>query len=198
MINNAFHESNYKINNEIYSEENNYMSILVASNIVQEENITYNVECSLCKDFYMGVKYTNCNHYVCSICCYELYYKYVSDRQRPIYPTLPIYPYKYYPNTDTNEVIYDSITSCNKYREWFIYENADLWRCIKNNDLLDNIDINIKTWFETNESIKKHDTELTEYLTEYHKCCSDECDYESILEEERKANFMKLCRWCNL
>jgi hypothetical protein len=133
---------------------------------VISENITEcfikedNIECCVCFKFNYGVKLPNCNHFICPNCYYVVYHHgYVHDdfynkNPRPVCPSIikPLYPYI---NDETNlEKIYTSLTNNNSYKDWFVGENEDLYKCIKNNEeFVSNISIEIKFWFVNNVNI---------------------------------------------
>ncbi len=113
-----------------------------------------NIECCVCLNYYWGVKLPNCNHFLCPKCYYEIYYGFISSDFKsknhfPVRPDKPIYPYQ---NHDKNKEIFHSITNDNTFLEWFIFDNEDLYNSVKlNTEYVDNLDFNLKKWFENNE-----------------------------------------------
>ena len=80
-----------------------------------------------------------------------------------------------------------------------INENEDLYNCIKiNSEFVDNINNNVKEWFEKNELITNYETELVEYDLNCKKH-SDKMDiYLYLLENERIHNIRNKCPLCRL
>jgi hypothetical protein len=194
------------------NEINKKIDILIGSEIVSQNMIKQdNIECCICLEFDWGVKLPNCSHYICSECYFKLYhYGYVEDtyyiyNQKPIQPKSPVYPIYPYINVDENIKIYNELTDDDTFQEWFINNNEDFYNCIKLNEFVDDVDINIKLWFVTNEKIKNYNNDLIQYNIEYEKYYID-CEkyridnkkYELLLEIERKNNCIRKCPLCRL
>jgi hypothetical protein len=184
----------YKIFDE---NEIEIMSKIISESMVKEDNI----ECCVCMDFHWGVKLPNCNHFICPKCYYKMYYGYISNtfyanNPIPIYPEKTSYPYI---NINQNLEIYNTLTNDGNYMDWFINENEDLYNCIKRNeDFVDNIDINIKKWFDKNELIIKYENDLLQYELIYKKY-TDEMDiYCNLVKEEKQNNIKNTCPLCRL
>lgn len=167
------------------------------SDMVKEDNI----ECCVCLNFDWGVKLPKCNHFICPICYYKLYYGYVGDdfynnNPNPISPKKPDYPYI---NTNQNSEIYNNLTDDDSYKDWFINENEDLYNCVKiNSEFVNNINNNIKKWFEKNELIIKYEIDLIEYELNSKKY-NDEIDiYNNLIKKEKNNNIKKICPLCRL
>jgi len=183
-----------------------FMSHHVSENMIKEDNI----ECCVCMNFHWGVKLPNCNHFICPKCYYTMYYGYVSDdfyanNPHPTYTEnqKPTYPYI---NVSQNLQIYNNLTDDAAYLDWFINENEDLYNCIKNNEkFVDNVNANVKKWFETNDVITKYDNDLLQYendLPQYElkfkKYINEMEIYNSLIEEERENNIQSCCPLCRL
>ena len=173
------------------------MSKIVSEDMVKEDNI----ECCVCMEFNWGVKLPNCNHFICPICYYKMYYGYIShtfyhNNPRPIYPEKPSYPYTI---TRQNSEIYDTLTNDDTYKKWFINENEDLYNCIKlKSEFVDDIINTILQWFQNNELITKYENDLIQYEINYKKYCDELDIYSNLLEEEKENNIKNFCPLCRL
>lgn len=173
------------------------MTEIISECMVKEDNI----ECCVCLNFHWGVKLPNCNHFICPKCYYKLYYGYVSEtfytnNPTPIYPEKPTYPYI---NISQNSEIYNNLTDDDTYKDWFINENEDLYNCVKiNSEYIDNLNNNVKKWFEKNEVIIRYENDLLQHEVNYKKY-SDEIDiYSDLLKEEKENNTQNKCPLCRL
>jgi hypothetical protein len=183
------------------------VDILLHGEKVALENLTIgmvkqdNIECCVCLDFRWGVKLPNCNHYVCAKCYYKIYNGFISsdfysEHPSPKRPESPIYPYK---NQDENKEIFYSITNDDTYLEWFTNENEDLYNSLKiNTEFVEDIDINLKTWFKNNELLKQYDNDLIKYKNDLNKYDGDSLRYDYLYEDEKEYNSQKICPLCRL
>lgn len=169
------------------------------------ENITIgmvkqdNIECCVCYNFHWGVKLPNCNHFICPKCYYKLYNGYISENFyirniEPEFPENPIYPYK---KSDKNRELFNSISKDDIFLEWFIDENEDLYNSIKmNSEFVDNIDIKLKIWFQTNELLKKYENDVINYNNKLKQYYIDNEKYNDLYEEEKEYNKHAICPLC--
>lgn len=182
--------------NDIEDYELELMSKTVTEDMIKQDNI----ECCVCMDFQWGVKLPNCNHFICSKCYYKMYYGYIKDRfytnnPRPIYLEKPTYPYI---NKNQNLEIYNTLTDDETYKDWFVNDNEDLYNSIKiNSEFVDQLDSNIKRWFE-NELVTKYENDLLQYELSYKKYSDETVVYLDLLEEERENNIKDICPLCRL
>ncbi len=171
------------------------------------ENITIglikedNIECCVCLNNSWGVKLPNCNHFICPKCYYKIYHGYVrsnfySENLEPKCPEKPIYPYQ---NENKNKEIFYSITKDNTFLDWFIDENEDLYNSVKmNSELVDNLDVKLKKWFENNELIEKYENELLQYKKDVEQFNIDIEEYNELYAQEKEDNSQRLCPLCRL
>jgi hypothetical protein len=165
--------------------------------LIKEDNI----ECCVCLDNHWGVKLPNCNHFICPKCYYKIYNGYISSKfsyknPKPKCPREPIYPYK---NQDKNKEIFYSITNNETYLEWFVDENQDLYNSVKlNTEFVDNLDVNLKKWFQNNQDIKKYEEDLIKYKNDLEQFYIDIDKYNEIYEEEKEYTSQKICPLCRL
>jgi hypothetical protein len=156
-----------------------------------------NIECCVCLNYHWGVKLPNCNHFICPKCYYKIYNGYVSsnfycENSEPEYPEKPSYPYK---NKDKNKEIFYSITEDDRYLEWFIDENEDLYNSVK---FEDNLDVKLKKWFETNKYIKQYENDLIQYNKHVEQFNNDIEEYNELYAQEKEDNSQQLCPLCRL
>lgn len=156
-----------------------------------------NIECCVCLNYHWGVKLPNCNHFICPKCYYKIYNGYVSsnfycENSKPEYPEKPSYPYK---NKDKNKEIFYSITEDDRYLEWFIDENEDLYNSVK---FEDNLDVKLKKWFEVNKYIKQYENDLIQYNKNVEQFNNEIEEYNELYAQEKEDNSQKLCPLCRL
>lgn len=167
----------------------------ITVDMIKEDNI----ECCVCLNYHWGVKLPNCNHFICPKCYYKIYNGFISnyflsENIEPIYPETPIYPYK---NKDTNKDIFYGITEDDKYLEWFIDENEDLHNSIKINSVfVENINDELKCWFENNELIKQYENDLIQYKNDMEQYNIDIEKYNYMYKEEKEYNAQQKCPLC--
>lgn len=165
-----------------------------------------NIECCVCFEFCEGVKLPNCNHFICTICYYKIYNGFISDKfynNNPIPKSPPKKPKYPYLNNRQNLEIHNGLTQYDTDMKWFTDENEDLYNCVKtNSEYVNEVDINIKKWFENNDLITKYENDLLQYELQYeinYKKYSDEMDiYLSLWEQEREHNIKNSCPLCRL
>ena len=182
------------MDDEIETIVNNTEIEIVTKDMVKEDNI----ECCVCLNFHWGVKLPNCNHFICHKCYYIMYYGYIShefytNNPKPIYPKNPTYPYL---NISQNTEIYDTLTSDDTYKEWFINGNEDLYNCVKAKSEL--VDDNLLHWFQNNEVIKKYENDLIQNKFEWEEYYDKWIVYSELLEEENENNIQNTCPLCRL
>jgi hypothetical protein len=193
-----------------YNDELTIETIIFGENQALE-NITVglykkdNIECCVCLNDSWGVKLPNCTHFICPKCYYKIYNGYVPSNFHiknpyPNHPEIsrPNYPYQ---NKDKNEEIFYSITENNKYLEWFMYENEDLYNSVKlNTEYVDNLDVEIKKWFEHNELLEKYENDLIQYEIQQKKIIKQFYikiqKYDRLYYQEKINNAQKLCPLC--
>ena len=167
----------------------------ITVDMIKEDNI----ECCVCLNYHWGVKLPNCNHFICPKCYYKIYNGFISnhflsENIEPIYPETPVYPYI---NKDTNKQIFYGITEDDKYLEWFIDENEDLYNSIKINSVfVENINDNLKCWFENNELIKQYERNLIQYKNDMEQYNIDIEKYNYMYKEEKEYNAQQKCPLC--
>lgn len=179
----------------LYGEDQALENISIG--LIKEDDI----ECCVCLNNYWGVKLPNCNHFICPKCYYKIYNGFVesefySKNPKPKYPETPIYPYQ---NKDKNKEIFHSITKNTSYLEWFVDENEDLYNSIKmNSEFVDNLDVNIRRWFENNKYITQYENELIQHRKNIEQFNEDTEEYNELYDEEKEANSQKICPLCRL
>ena len=158
-----------------------------------------NVECCVCLDFHWGVKMPNCEHFICPKCFITMKNGYISSDfhekyHKPEKPKKPKYPYE---DDKKNRELFKSITNDERYLEWFVCENKDLYDSIKiNSEYVKTIDDDLKAWFENNEQIEQYYCDLSKYedniITYYHQMRK----YEELYEMEQCNNSQRKCPLC--
>lgn len=178
-----------------YGEEEALDKITIG--LIKEDDI----ECCVCLDNHWGVKLLNCNHFICPKCYYKIYNGYISSKfldknPEPKCPENPNYPYE---NKDKNKEIFYSITNNETYLEWFVDENQDLYNSVKlNTKFVDNLDVNLKKWFQDNQDIKKYEEDLIKYKNDLEQFYIDIKKYNEMYEEEKEYTSQKICPLCRL
>ena len=93
--------------------------------------------------------------------------------------------------------IFYGITEDDKYLEWFIDENEDLYNSIKINSVfVENINDNLKCWFENNELIKQYERNLIQYKNDMEQYNIDIEKYNYMYKEEKEYNAQQKCPLC--
>ncbi len=169
----------------------------ITIDLIKEDNI----ECCVCLNNSWGVKLPNCNHFICPKCYYKIYYGYISDNfhinnPKPIYPVNPVYPYL---DKETNKEIYYNIINDDKYLEWFMYDNQDLYNSVKiNSEYVNSMDIKLKKWFENNKNIENYENNLIQYNKDLEQYYIDIEKYDELYDEEKEDNSQKICPLCRV
>ena len=105
----------------------------------------------------------------------------------------------HYINIRQNLEIYNSLTDDDTYKDWFINENEDLYNSIKiNSEFVDNLNNNVKIWFETNEVIQKYENDLIQFELNYEIYNDQMKIYYNLIEEEIENNIQNICPLCRL
>jgi len=173
--------------------KDNIMSEIVSKCNIKDDNI----ECCTCLQYDIGLKLSNCNHYICPHCYYKMYYGHISNITRPICPHKPIYPYEN--SAIHNLEIYYYLTDNNTYMKWFVNYNEELYNYIKSDsELVVNIDSNIKKWFQHNELIKEYEKDVIEYNKNYKIYRNEMYLYLQLVKKERDKNLANICSLCIL
>jgi hypothetical protein len=83
--------------------------------------------------------------------------------------------------------------------EWFVDENQDLYNSVKlNTEFVDNLDVNLKKWFQDNEDIKKYEKDLINYKNDLEQFYINIDHYNKFYNKEKIYNSKKCCPLCRL
>jgi hypothetical protein len=199
----------------------------LSKELEEEFNIEYetsdmvrkdSIDCPICFETRWGVRLPNCQHYICSVCYYNIYKGFISEKFKqehpePIEPEAP--PNRQIPEYPYSEseliLIFNNFRIQTEFELWFINSNEDLYNSIKkNSEYVDDLDDVIREWFQNNEKIinyeksiksykdskKEYDKLWSNYHEEYNKYKKELEEYNQLLEYEKEYNTKQSCPLC--